>query len=47
MLPVLKLLELFSKEVIADPIQEKTFILSRSRLLYNMGLKDQGSKLAE
>ena len=45
MLPVLKLLELFSKEVIVDPIIEQTFVLSRSRLLYNLGLKDQADRL--
>ena len=47
LLPVNKMLELFSKEVLADSIQEKTFVLARSRLLYNLGLKDQANKLSE
>jgi hypothetical protein len=37
LLPVLRLLELFSKEVLADTIGEKTFVLQRCRLLSNLG----------
>ena len=47
MLPVLKMLELFSREVLTDPIMEKTYMLARSRLLYNLGLKEQGQQLAQ
>ena len=47
MLPVLKMLELFSKEVLRDPIMEQTHVLARSRLLYNLGLREQGQALAQ
>jgi len=47
MLPVLKMLELFSREVLGDPVMEQTHVLARSRLLYNLGLREQGQALAQ
>ena len=46
-MPVLKLIEVFASQVIEDPIQKQTACLARARVLYNLGLKDQGAKLVE
>lgn len=47
MLPVLKLLELFSKDVLADSVQERTHVLARCRVLMNLGLKEQANELTQ
>lgn len=44
LLPVLSMLQLFSKQVLCDTISEKTYMLQRGRILFNLGLKDQGQK---
>jgi hypothetical protein len=42
LVPVLKLIEVFSSEVIDDQIQKQTASLMRARVLYNLGLKELG-----
>ena len=42
LMPVLSMLELFAKQVLNDPIAEKTYLLQKSRVLLNMGLKTLG-----
>jgi hypothetical protein len=44
-MPVLAMMELFSKEVLVDPILVSTNQLARGRLVMNLGLKDEGQAL--
>ena len=39
------MLQLFSKDVLKDPIAEKTYMLQRARVLFNLGLKPEGNAL--
>jgi hypothetical protein len=45
LVPVLAMMELFAKEVLADPILASTNQLARGRLVMNLGLKDEGTAL--
>lgn len=45
LLPVLQMLQLFAKDVLRDPISEKTYQLKRARILFNLGVKIEGEKL--
>lgn len=47
LVPVLQLLELFAGQVLDSPILEQSHALHRSRLLMNLGLKQDGVKLYE
>jgi hypothetical protein len=42
LMPVLAMMELFSKEVLTDPILTATNQLARGRLVMNLGLRDEG-----
>jgi hypothetical protein len=45
LLPVLAMVELFAKEVLADPILTSTAQLARGRLIMNLGLREEGLAL--
>ena len=45
LLPVLSMLQLFAKDVLKDSIAEKTYMLQRARVLFNLGLKPEGTAL--
>lgn len=45
LLPVLQMLQLFAKDVLRDSIAEKTYMLQRARILFNLGLKQEGTAL--
>lgn len=46
-IPVLLLLEFFAGSVLSNPILEQAHALHRSRLLFNLGLKAEGTKLQD
>lgn len=45
LLPVLHMLQLFSKIVLGDSNAERTYMLQRARILFNLGLKVDGEQL--
>lgn len=47
LVPVLKLIEVFASEVLDDPVQKQTAELQRARVLFNLGLRDQGTKIVD
>lgn len=47
LIPVLQLLEIFAGQVLNSPVLEQAHALQRSRVLMNLGLKQEGQKLYE